>query len=271
MQKIALLLLPLITIRILIHFCAHAQNTRNEYPTPPGSVTEIQTIHENLLKKAIGFSVHVPTMPMFQIHAKPVPPRKWLDAGEKRNSVNAAIDFILNLAHDANLSTKQDQALFQLLKKYKTGRKKMNIITAPESARDFIVMGYSCKTDAYAMGDWHTPTPLLAITLYHEITHELSCENILEYSRTPSRAALNVDMISSINRCDVEAPAYASSIRLFMAIVKNNLLPREIPISEETGDTIKGVLDAWHALLQGKDYFCSYLKKLYAGTPLYEN
>ena len=269
MQKLAYFLIPLITIISLTDSWAQAQGWSTKHPSRQMVKSTTQTHNTNKYppKTTIGFSVHVPTMRHMEIHITPTTPRKWYSQEEKVQEINRAIHFILNLRHHQELQTKQDAHLFQLLEAYQKGHKKITITEAPEFVRDFVRMGYSCENDTYITGSWYMPTPLLALTLYHEITHELTCENLLEFSGIRSRAELKPGFMKNMNICNIEAPAHASSIRLFLAMFNSNLLPKEIPMSKQTGDPIKTLHDSWEALLRGRNGFCQYLEHLYREIP----
>jgi len=222
-----------------------------------------ETIKEDSLgSERVDFTYVVPPMVNLSLDLSPLPARELSDE-EFISLVKKALTLIRSVRGYESLQTPQDEKINGLLDELEANKWQLQFVRVPAELQDKIVLGYGCQADNFAYSNYEISVPVLAMTLYHELTHVTQCRELM--SRYGVKSHLEMEKISSrINRCDVEAPASASEIRMFIALVQNNKLERYIYLTPDGGgDLIGSMHQDWISLLQSKVAFCRGLGLVY--------
>ncbi len=180
-----------------------------------------------------------------------------------RARIREALRLILNLEHDPALSTPEDEEIFGLLHQYQSGsrlyRTTAKVVISRSDAGGPVAgrMAFCCPGHEYAYNPGvQTSTPLLALSLYHEMKHGVQC---LKGIKLPERED---------QRCRYEIPAYAAQVRFLVALHNRGMLPDRVSAAEPSdAGLLVQTLEAWEALRGGEAEFCRwYRRKLHWGA-----
>jgi len=154
-----------------------------------------------------------------------VPMGNWKDNQEFTVAAGKAFELIHSLKGHAELSTPTDDAIFEIVEVYRTGKKKPLVHYTPNDASSG---GYKCHLDnVYELDRAKVSIPELAVTLYHEMTHKVQCDNIAKLLGIKDYAEMRTKR-PNYRRCDIEEPGHASGLRMCAALESMGNLPMRI-------------------------------------------
>ena len=244
----------------------HKLNNEHKIAQPTESKrskSESNVVNTQTRTTSIDLPYTVPQMRPLEIYVKPVRPRHWYGKNERNQRLTQAITLIMSLRNHQHLQAEDDIRIFEVINRYASRQKHLHLVQVPQKVRGRISMGYSCVRDHYAIGSWENPVSLMSMDLYHEAMHEVQCDQIMKQLGITEHKNLDPETIHNISRCDIEAPAYAASIRIFLALIDRGLLDKEIPMSKMVGDPIQTVKESWESLLKGRQSFCRFIINSY--------
>lgn len=183
--------------------------------------------------------------------------------------VREALDLIAELDGAPDLKTSRDQAIMRLARSYRDGSRPFNIdpLAITIGGGEYPVVGrmaYACKLDRYAFDpNIQATTAGLAVSLYHELDHAVTCLGSKEagtFDAEAERAAYQA------NPCAAEASPWAAQIRFTFALHETGRLPTEISAEENSeAGMLDATVEAWRAFVE--DRFCDwYREKVEIGT-----
>lgn len=174
-----------------------------------------------------------------------------------------AMELVLTLEGEEELNTAEDRKIMALLKDFFYDRIRIPIekrqIRANEKS-GVSTMAYSCVHNVFAIDPTaQTTTPMLAMTIYHEMVHAMKCRE--EMSRFGLTSHSQMAGKQSQDVCEHEGPAWAAQVRLFAVLLRKGLLDKRLS-TQDTRD-LSGVnllLGAWEAHDEGR--FCPWYQEM---------
>lgn len=198
--------------------------------------------------------------PPFQLahEFKTVRGRLWHNQYEAAVTVNGIFPFLLQLRGAPELNIDDDEAVWKLIDEYARQTKLLRYsITPLKGKATWYAAMYGCADDMYIIGTNYLTVPELALTMYHEMVHEVDCTKALAagISRTDNH-------YWDSQRCDFEEHGYAADVRFMLALKGKGLLWTEVQADPQFQNTyMDAIMQAWSAIADGT--FCTWLNSMH--------
>ncbi len=171
------------------------------------------------------------------------------------DQLRASADVILKLENSPVLSTADDREIFDLLKEYVAGTRKIywTLDSTPliaNGARASVAMAFNCVDDkpgdSFGVGPVQWNTEFVALVFYHELKHAVDC---LKYEQ---KHGVRRDP-DDVSHEDAEKVAYAAQVRFFVALYLQGMLPKTVSGSPYGDFGIFGNMqEVWGAILNNR-------------------
>lgn len=198
-----------------------------------------------------------------------VPAKKWESWEQAEQQVKNALRLIWSVRHSPVLKTQDDREIMAYFKPYIDRGEIPPISPAPKVLEDSVFMTYRCISGDFTVGSQKVSVSYLATVFYHEAQHAALCEQKMREFGFTDREQMR-EYTTTVDRCEIEAPADAAGIRMFEALRRSSLLDRTFSLKPDGGDPIRDIYAKWKDLRKGDGAYCAALYDTYRASGMKE-